>query len=102
MKRLLAVCLVVGACLSCPAEPDEYMTLDEMVQQAEAWAKDNLDEEALKVLNSVDRQQVMKLLQELQRRFEADSVLDLAGLKEAAQAVIPILNRSEETAPYGA
>ncbi len=102
MKRLLAVCLVAGACLSCPAEPDEYMTLDEMVQQAEAWAKDNLDEEALKVLNSVDRQQVMKVLQELQRRFEADSVLDLAGLKEAAQAVIPILNRSEETAPYGA
>ncbi len=29
MKRLLAVCLVTGACLSCPAEPDEYMTLDD-------------------------------------------------------------------------
>jgi len=100
MKRIAVLFLACGAWITAPAQPDEYMTLDEMVQEADAWAQENLDERALQALNSVDREQVRKVLLDLQRRFEAEKVLDLAGLKDVVQAVIPSLRAYEETAPY--
>ncbi len=102
MKSLLAISLVVGICATAVAQPDEYMSLDEMVQEADAWARENLDDDTLRALSAVDREQVRRVLQDLQRRFEGDKVLDLAGLRDAVKAVIPVLNRYEETAPYAA
>jgi membrane-bound lytic murein transglycosylase D len=100
MKRFLIICFVFGSSLITPAQPDEYLSLEEMVQEADAWARENLDDEALAVLNAVDREQVRKVLLDLQSRFEAENVWDLAGLKEIAKPVIPLLKAYEETAPY--
>jgi membrane-bound lytic murein transglycosylase D len=81
---------------------DDMMTLDEMVQSAGQWAKANLDDDALRALQEVDRDKVKQFLNDLQKQLNAEYVVDLASLKDTAKAVLPLLEGSEETQPYAA
>jgi membrane-bound lytic murein transglycosylase D len=95
---LIAVCLL-------PAfgglTQESSLTLDDdLLRSAEQWAKENLDGDVLRVLQSTDQQKVRQLLSDLQKEFHGDYVIDLAGLKETARAVLPLLERYEETFPY--
>src|ERR1051325_1183572 len=76
--------------------------LGEAIGLAEQWAKDNLDEDALAALSDVDREQVEKFLRDFQKQLQKDYVLDLAAMKSAAKAVLPLLDAHEATRPYAA
>jgi peptidoglycan lytic transglycosylase D len=78
----------------------DEITLDDLVESTAEWARENLDEEALKALESVDDQKAKQFLADLQKQFHGEYVIDLAQLKEAARAVMPLLELHEETLPY--
>jgi membrane-bound lytic murein transglycosylase D len=79
---------------------DNTLTLDELVSSAQQWAQENLDEDALRVLQQADREKVTKVLADFQKQFNRQYVLDLAALRDMAKTVIPLLERYEETLPY--
>ena len=70
----------------------------DLLQNIEDWAKENIDEDVLEALGQVDRDRVTEVLKELQNRLKGDSVYDLAPLKTQVQSLIPILEQFEETA----
>ncbi len=76
------------------------MTLDELVQSAEQWARENLDENVLRSLQEVDQKEVKKFLAALEKQFHGEYVVDLAALKDGAKAIIPLLEKYTETLPY--
>jgi membrane-bound lytic murein transglycosylase D len=98
--RCLFVLLLAGA-LSARAQ-DPTVTLPELMQGAQQWAQDNLDTNVLNALPKVDDPAVQQFLRELQKRYQGDYVVDLAGLKETAQTVLPLLESREDTQPYAA
>ena len=90
--------LLAGVSLA-PA-PDNQLNLDELVQSAEQWAKANLDDDVLRVLQNVDRDKVRQVFAEIQKQFRGDYVLDLAGLKATVKDILPLLEQYDETLPY--
>jgi membrane-bound lytic murein transglycosylase D len=87
--------------LACYAPAQEQaLDLQDFIQSAQDWAQENLDTNVLQALQDVDQQKVEQFFGDLQRRFQGDYVLDLASLKEAAKAVLPLLESREETQPY--
>ena len=78
------------------------MTLDELVQSADQWAQENLDDKALSALRDVDRYKVKQFLSDIEKRFHGEYVVDLAPLKETAKTILPLLEGYEETQPYAA
>ncbi len=90
---LVASALPLGAQTNTPSA-------DELMSAAEGWAQENLDDEALRVLQEVDREKVRQVLDQLRKEFQGHYVLDLASLKAAAKAVVPLLEQYEETLPY--
>jgi len=73
-----------------------------MLNSAQQWAQENLDDDVLKALQTVDRKQVEGFLQHYQDYLRGDYVLDMAQLREAAQTILPLLDAHEETQPYAA
>jgi len=73
-----------------------------LLDTAEQWAQENLDEDVLAALSEVDRTQVEKFLREFQVQLHSEYVLDLGALEGAAKAVMPLLDAHEETRPYAA
>jgi membrane-bound lytic murein transglycosylase D len=101
MKRPLFLALILVLTLPALAgPPDEPLTLDDLMRSAQQWARENLDENALRVLQSTDRQKVDQLLAQIQKEFQGEYVIDLASLKENAKALLPVLEKYEETLPY--
>jgi len=82
-----------------PAQTNE-VDLGDMLDAAQQFARDNLDDSVLQALQSVDRQQVEDFLNHYQDYLRGDYVLDMAQLKDAANAILPLLDAHEETQPY--
>src|SRR5205814_9961585 len=76
------------------------LTLDDLLQSAEQWANENLDDDALRVLKNADRQKTEKLFADIQKELQGEYVIDLASLRTTAKSVLPLLERYEETLPY--
>ena len=74
-----------------PAEPDG---LDALVEAAETWAKDNIDDSVLATFGQVDRDRIRGLFAELEKRLHGDSVYDLDALRDNARALLPLLLQS--------
>src|SRR5437868_1315333 len=96
--------LVLALCGTLPANAQEdNFTIDEdLLRSAEQWARENLDDNALRALQDVDRDRVKKFLAEVQKQLHGSYVVDLAGLKDAARSLVPLLEKYEETFPYAA
>jgi membrane-bound lytic murein transglycosylase D len=98
----LLIC-IVGSLLLVPSispaqtDPDSF---DSLVQSAEQWAKENLDDDALRALDQVDRDKVRRIFEDIQKQFQGEYVFDLGALQETAKAILPILEKYEETRPY--
>jgi len=89
--------------LTLPAPAQEIeLDVGGIIETAQEWAKENLDEDVLRSLPEVDRDQVEKFLKQFQDQLKGDYVLDLAALKGAAKAVLPLLDAHDETKPYAA
>jgi membrane-bound lytic murein transglycosylase D len=96
-RALIALALTLAAGFVLLPAAEEAATVDDMWSSAEAWAKENLDEEVLAVLDRVDRERVKQFLRELEKQLGGDSVVDLANLRDAARALLPLLKQHEET-----
>jgi membrane-bound lytic murein transglycosylase D len=96
---LLALLVTGPAPLAC-AQEEPVITLDQLLQAGQDWARENLDESFLESFGEIDQDQIRQFFKDLHERFESEYVIDLAGLKRAAQAVLPLLDRFEETLPY--
>jgi len=79
---------------------DESITLDDLMQSAGEWARQNLDEDVLRALQNQDQAKVKQLFDELQKQLQGEYVIDLAAFRGTASAILPILQRHEETLPY--
>ncbi len=96
--------LAGGACLA-PAQTndaDDSIDLGAVMNAAQQWATNNLDEDVVKALSQVDQAQVKDFLNEFQAYLQGDAVLDVAQLQAAAKTILPLLDAHEETQPYAA
>ena len=100
MKIAIAIALL----LTMPIVPVEAQPADndlsDALQSAEEWANENLDSDALQVLQQIDRDRARKLLEAVSKQFEAPNVADLAEIQPAVRAVLPLLESYKETLPY--
>jgi len=99
MRKVWFVALSLAMASSAPGQ-DDSITLDDLVESANQWAQENLDEDLLRVLQDVDRKRVEAFLGEIQKQFHGEYVLDLASLKEGAGSILPLLEGYEETHSY--
>jgi membrane-bound lytic murein transglycosylase D len=93
--RLMALCLAFAFA----AKAQEVAVPADLVQQANDWLNENIDDTALDALG-VDKGRVQKFLSELQKRFQGTYVYDLGALRDAAKQIQPLLASFEETEPY--
>src|SRR5437868_12282869 len=103
LGKTVSICLVVsafGIFGAAAQDQSETVTLDDLLSSAQDWARKNLDDDALRSLQAADRQKVQQVLKEFQTRFQGEYILDLAGLKEAAQQAVALLESYPETMPY--
>ena len=103
MTRHLSLTLAMVVAMLLPSAAlarQDSATLDDLLKSAQQWANDNLDDNALRALQSVDQEKVKKLLADLQREFQGEYVVDLAQLKQASVSILPLLEQYEETLPY--
>jgi membrane-bound lytic murein transglycosylase D len=98
--RCMFALLLAGA-LVARAE-DKTLTLPDLIQGAQQWAQENIDSNVLNSLPIVDDPAVQKFLRDLQQRFQGDYVVDVAGLRQTARTVLPLLESDEGTRPYAA
>jgi len=89
------VCLALA--LAVPAQ--EELTPADLLQQANEWINENIDDEALDALG-VDTGRARKFLSELQKSLQGTYVYDLGALRETAEQLQPLLASFEETEPY--
>lgn len=95
---LLAMLCLVGRA----QQPEMELDLGEVVDAAQQWAAQNLDEEVLQSLPEVDRKQVEDFLKAFEAQLRGSNVVDVARFKDAAKLVLPFLDRYEETTPLAA
>jgi membrane-bound lytic murein transglycosylase D len=79
---------------------DDTISIDDAVNAANQWAKENLNDDALRALQGVDQEKVKRLFSDIEREFRGQYVVDVASVKDAAQTLLPALESSEETKPY--
>ena len=111
--KLRAVLIFLFASMLFVRADDDTISIPDLVQGAKQWAQDNLDTNVLAALpeldtnavNSLpelDQEKVRQFLQDIQRRFNGEYVVDIAQVKQAAIAIMPVLESYEETQPYAA
>lgn len=76
----------------------ESVFLDDLLQAGQEWLQENV----MHLLEQGDRDKVDKFFHELQQSLEGDDVLNIAKLKPVAVAILPLLEKYEETLPYAA
>ena len=101
MRKLWLIALLLASALRVPAQ-DATPNLDDLMDSAEQWAKENLDDDTLRLLQNVDREKVKQFFSDLQKQLHGEHVIDLASLKDAARNIVPLLEGYEDTQPYAA
>jgi membrane-bound lytic murein transglycosylase D len=101
MKFPIAIVLLLVSASLAPAQTND-VNLGDLLDTAQQWAQENLDGDVLAALQNVDREKVVAFLNQYQAGLQGDSVLDVAQLKVAAHAILPLLDAHEETQPYAA
>ena len=81
--KACGVLVLLLACLLVARADDDTVTLPELVQSAQEWAQENLDTNVLAALQNVDQQKV--------QQFQGEYVVNLASLKDTAEAIVPLL-----------
>jgi membrane-bound lytic murein transglycosylase D len=97
MKTLCLFALLIATSLAPGQEP--ALSLDDVMNTAQDWAKENLDEETLQSLGT-DQKKVKEFLDQAQKQMQGAYVIDLAELREAAKLILPLLESHEDTLPY--
>ena len=90
---LLLLSLVVAA------RAQQDLVPADLLQQANDWVNENIDDQVLDALG-VDRDLTRKFLGDLQKQFQGTYVYDLGAMRDTATRLQPILDQYEETQPY--
>jgi membrane-bound lytic murein transglycosylase D len=101
MRTALVIALLLVLCRPAAAQTND-LDLDAAMDSVQHFAQENLDPDVLNALQNVDRQAVEDFLKHYQDYLNGEYVLDVAQLKAAANAVLPLLDAHEETQPYAA
>ncbi len=101
MRKLWLIALLLVSALRAPAQ-EATANLDDLMDSAEQWAKENLDDDTLRMLQDVDREKVKRFFNDIQKQFQGEYVIDLGSLKDTARSLVPLLENYEETEPYAA
>jgi membrane-bound lytic murein transglycosylase D len=101
MKFLALILILLAGKMLALAQTNE-IDWNAMVDSAQQWAQENLDDDVLNALQTVDRQKVEDFLSHYQDYLKGNYVLDLAQLQTAANAILPVLDAHEETQAYAA
>lgn len=103
MKLRVTLFLLLAAVVLARAQTNQTtVDMGDMLDTAQQWAQENLDDDVLGVLQNVDQQKVGSFLESYGQWQQGDAVLDVAQLKDAAIAALPLLDSYEETEPYAA
>jgi membrane-bound lytic murein transglycosylase D len=100
MKKLCALLLLASA-LSAFSQTNT-VSIDDLMQTAQQWANDNLDDDVLAALQNTDQEKVRQFFDSIQKNFQGTYVIDMAQLRDTARGILPILENYDETAPYAA
>lgn len=76
----------------------QELDLGEIVDSAQQWATQNLDDDVLRRLQEVDPKKVESFLANAEQKFQGEYVIDLAQLRTAARLMLPLLEAHQETA----
>ena len=101
VKLRVALVILIASGWLAPAQTNDA-DFGDMLDAAQQWAQDNLDDDVLQALQNVDRDKVQDFLSHYQDYLKGDTVLDVAQLKDAANVALPLLDAHEETQPYAA
>ena len=100
---MAVILFLLGICFVAPAQTnDATLDVTGLLDAAQQFAQENLDDDVLRALQTMDRPSVEDFLKHYQTYLTGDYVLDLAQLKDAATTVLPLLELHEETQPYAA
>lgn len=107
MNRLAAaVVLFVLAAFPLRAQDVEWEldtnALRQTLESLATWAEENLDESVFERFGTLDVEKAEAILRDLTARLQDEYVLDLAALRAAAAAALPVLEANEETQPLAA
>ena len=81
---------------------DKAVSIDDVMQNVQQWAQENLDTNVLAELPKLDDPQVQDFFRELQEKFQGERVIDLAALRSTAQTILPLLGKNPDTQPFAA
>lgn len=101
MKTVVIVVLLLVAGGLAPAQTND-VDLDDVLDSVQQFAQENLDPDVLRALQNVDTEKIADFFNHYQEYLNGDYVLDTAQLKDAANAILPLLDAHEETQPYAA
>lgn len=98
-KRTFTILLLAAEAFIRPIEGQEAIDPSRLLEGADQWLAENIDDSVLDALG-IDRDRTAQFLKDLQKQFQGEYVLDLAGLRDTATQLVPVLNKFEETEPY--
>jgi membrane-bound lytic murein transglycosylase D len=101
VKITVAIVTLMILCGLAPAQTND-LDLGDMLDSVQQFAQENLDPDVLNALQNVDRQKVGDFLKQYQDYLQGDAVLDVAQLKDAANAILPLLDANDATQSYAA
>ena len=103
---LLLTALVLARSVGRAADTNDPGTVtidvDAVMDAANDFARQNLDDDVLQALQNVDRDQVKDFLRHYQDYLRGRRVVDLAQLRDSATTILPLLEAHEETQPLAA
>jgi membrane-bound lytic murein transglycosylase D len=99
VKTIWSIFWCLALALAANAQEELELVPADLLQQANEWLSENLDDSALDALG-VDKDRAQRFFVELQKRFQGTYVYDLATLRDSAIQLQPLLESFEETQPY--
>lgn len=100
MIRRLAIAFLFVAPFVIHAQPNTATSFDDLLDMGQQYLEENVDETVLAQFGQIDEQKARELLKQLQEQFDQDYVLELATLKDAANAGLMVLASSPDTEAY--
>jgi membrane-bound lytic murein transglycosylase D len=97
---LSSILVLLMSCWMVLGQEEETYSLEDLADVAEEWANENVDEDILATLRQIDREKTTRFFEDLERVLQGESISELAGIRDMARTVLPLLETYEETAPY--
>ncbi len=105
LRRFLVLALAFESTLFLGRPQDDLPDIDALLDAGQQLIEQHVDADLLKgVQNLTDAnwEQIQPVLLEIQRQLQGEFTVDLGSLRDLALAILPVLEKHEEMAPYAA